>query len=128
MWQKEGIKKTSELFSSNKKRFEIYTRDNPRKVIAAMFLILLIAVTALLVSRLFNRKGYGASLDRIYLEMESTNQNPKLAKRPTNADMLKLYELNGKMKEINPDSITAKDSLLLKEIESDLNKIIDEKN
>ena len=128
MWRKRDFKETSGLFSSKKKEFETYTRNHPRKVIAAMFLILLVAVTTLLISRLFNRKSYAASIGRFYSEMDSNSQKTQLGKKSNTDGLIELYQLNGKLKQINPDSITAKDSLLLLEIETDLNNIIDEKN
>ncbi|WP_181308816.1 hypothetical protein [Rufibacter sp. XAAS-G3-1] len=128
MWKRRDFKEVVGQYSSKKEKVKLYAKDNPRKVIAAMFLILLISVTALLISRLFNRKGYGASIDRIFSEVDSGNQQVQLRKKSTTAELVELYQLKGKLNHINPDSIMTKDSLLLREIESDLNNIIDEKD
>ncbi|GAB3834071.1 hypothetical protein C1N53_22555 (plasmid) [Pontibacter sp. SGAir0037] len=60
--------------------------------------------------------------------MDSGNQQVQVRNKSTTSELLDLYQLKGKLNHINPDSIMPNDSLLLREIESDLKNIIDEKD
>lgn len=107
-------------FSTLKEKGKLYSKENPRLVIAAMFLILLLSVTGLLISRILFRKGYSDSVDKIYSKMEGAAEKPKLKERPNTGNMLELYDLQRKMRTVDPDSLTLDDSLILKEISKDL--------
>ncbi len=114
------------LYTGTREKVRLYAAQHPDKVIAAMFLILLVAVTIFLITKAIHQQNYnrsaGALLNRI------SAPAPLPAGKPITADILDLLTLYGKTKAINPDSLTLKDSLLLKEINRDLNKILDEKD
>jgi hypothetical protein len=114
------------LYTGTREKVRLYAGKQPDKVIAAMFLILLVAVTIFLITKATHPPNYnrsaGALLNRISAPV------PPPAGKPITADILDLLTLYGKTKAINPDSLTLKDSLLLKEISRDLNKILDEKD
>ncbi|KAA5539145.1 hypothetical protein [Adhaeribacter rhizoryzae] len=114
------------LYSGTREKVRLYAEKQPDKVIAAMFLILLVAVTIFLITKATHQQDYnrsaGALLNRI------SAPAPPPAGKPITGDILDLLTLYGRTKAINPDSLTLKDSLLLKEINRDLNKILDEKD
>lgn len=129
MWRKRIFNRIGGLYSRIKARAMLYADQHPKTVIAAMFFILLSAVTGLLVTRSMNRQGYGSEIDKIYAQINAGANPQKKMKRPITSEILDMLSIYNRAKAINPDSLTAEDSVLLKEIDDDLNKIIaDEKD
>ena len=114
------------LYTSTREKVRLYVEQQPDKLIAAMFLILLVAVTIFLITKATHQQNYNRSAGTLLNRMSAPAPTP--AGKPITADILELLTLYGKTKAINPDSLTLKDSLLLKEINRDLNKILNEKD
>ena len=88
-----------------------------------MFLILLMSVTIFLITKATHEQSHRGSVTTLVKRISAPTAAGKPSE-PTTPDVIGLLGLYGKAKAINPDSLTLKDSLLLKEINRDLNKIL----
>lgn len=117
-----------ELYADTGKKISLYAKEHPERVIGGMFLILLVSVAGLLISKAAHRETYSGSIHSISSKFSGTTSTQQMRGRPITADIMNLLTLYGKTRGINPDSLTLKDSLLLKEIDRGLNKILNEKD
>lgn len=126
MKQRNLFNRPMEIYSEKREKIKLYAEKHPERIIGAMFLILLIAVTAFLIMKATHKESRTSSLNEIFNRVSAPSARPP--EKPMKAGILDLLSLYGKSKSINPDSLTLKDSLLIKEIDKDLNKILDEKD
>ena len=91
-----------------------------------MFLILLLSVATLLISKASHKETYGSSIKSISSQINRPNSIQQ--GKPITSEMMDILRIYGKASSINPDSITTQDSLMLKEIDKDINNILDEKD
>lgn len=128
MLRRKDFKQPQELFFNIRDRIKLYTEQRPERVIAIMFLILLLSVIGLLIRNAVRSKGYQSSITSIYKELDRKNPPRLKPHRPLTSEMLSLMNIWSKASSIDPNSLTEKDTLLLKEIDKDLNRMWHEKN
>ncbi len=128
MSKRNLFERLQELYSDIRAKTFLYKQKHPDKVIAGMFLILLLSVAVLLMSKINHKDTYAGSIHSISNKMQVPKDSLKRPGKPIASEMMDIISIYGKARTINPDSITTRDSLLLKEIDKDLNKILDEKN
>ncbi|PIQ20242.1 MAG: hypothetical protein COW65_16165 [Cytophagales bacterium CG18_big_fil_WC_8_21_14_2_50_42_9] len=126
MQQRNLFNQIKEFYSELRARFLIYKDKHPDRVIGAMFLILLLSVAILLISKASHKETYGSSIKSIRGQINQPNAIPQ--DKTITSEMMDLLRVYGKASSINPDSLTAQDSLMLNEIDKDINKILDEKD
>ena len=125
MKQRNPFSPVLEFYFDTREKIILYKEKYPERVIGLMFLILLIAVTIFLISKATHEDSYRGSAQTLVKRISApTAAAPDKASKPITADVLGLLSLYGKANSINPDSLTLKDSLLLKEMNQDLNKIL----
>jgi len=122
MNRKNPFKHPEELFFGLRQKVIGYRQQYPERIIAGMFLILLLALTIFLITKLTHPQSHKASATTLLKRM-SIHKIPQ-ATWPGSTDVTGLLSLYGKTRSIHPDSLTLKDSLLLREINNDLNKIL----
>lgn len=128
MSKRNHFERLQELYSEIRVKTVLYKQKHPDKVIAGMFLILLLSVAVLLISKISHKNTYAGSIHSISNKIQIPKDSLKRPGKPIASEMMDILSIYGKARTINPDSITTKDSLLLKEINKDLNEILDEKN
>lgn len=114
------------LYSDTREKIRLYAEKYPERIIGAMFLILLIAVTVFLITKATRKQDYRSSTRTLVSRLGAPSAKANIA--PATGSVLDLLSLYGKTKAINPDSLTLKDSLLIKEIDKDLKNILNEKD
>jgi len=125
MNKKNPFSPVQEFYSNTRGKIILYKEKYPERVIGLMFLILLVAVTIFLISKATHEDTYRGSAQTIVkrISAPTTAATVKQGKAVT-TDVMSLLSLYGKAKAINPDSLDSKDTLLLKEINKDLNQIL----
>jgi len=125
MKQRNPFSPVLEFYSDTREKIIIYKEKYPERVIGLMFLILLVAVTIFLISKATRQDSYSGSAQTLVKRISApTAAAAGKVGQPATTDVMSLLGLYGKAKSINPDSLTLKDSLLLKEINQDLNQIL----
>lgn len=115
------FKQMAEFFFGLREKIILFKQKHPERIIAGMFLILLVALAIFLVTKFTHKQSYKASATTLINRFHAPAATSP-GTIPT--DVMSLVSLYAKTKTINPDSLTLKDSLLLKEINKDLNKIL----
>ena len=128
MSKRNHFKRFQELYSDIRVKTILYKQKHPDKVIAGMFLILLLSVAVLLMSKISHKDTYAGSIHSFSNKIQVPKDSLKRPSKPIASEIMDILSIYGRTRAINPDSITTKDSLLLKEIDKDLNKILDEKD
>lgn len=122
MSTKNHFSQLQELFFDLREKAIRYKESYPERIIGAMFLILLVAVTIFLITKATRQQSHSGSANRLLGRISAPAPTPP--DKPIAADIMGLLGLYGKARGINPDSLTLKDSVLLKEINQDLNNIL----
>ncbi|MFD1187207.1 hypothetical protein [Pontibacter rugosus] len=117
MWRRKAFN----WLRDQRKKAAGWANQRPRFMIAAMFAVMGMGLVWLLFIR---EERQASSLDGIFLKL---HQAQPATPAPT-ADMLELLRLYSAVQAINPDSLTARDSAFLKDIDQQLNSIIHEKD
>lgn len=95
-------------------------RRYPKATVGMMFATMCCTVVWLLTSDPSSAgSGVNAAIDSLYAKA-----TPPETQRPLTADILTLLHLYASVSAIDPDSLTARDSTLLKGIDEQLNSII----
>ncbi|QNF31354.1 hypothetical protein HUW51_00940 (plasmid) [Adhaeribacter swui] len=115
-------------YANARERVQQYAARYPERIIAGMFIILLFAVAALLISKATHKNSYAGSIHFISDKLSLPHKPVTKPGHSLGSDMIDVLDAYREASAINPDSITAKDSLLLKEIDKDLNRILDEQD
>ncbi len=126
MSTKNPFSQVHDFFSDTREKIRLYAEKYPERVIAAMFFILLMAVTVFLITKATRKQEYRISTKDLVSRVGAPTAKASIA--PATGNILDLLSLYGKTKAINPDNLTLKDSLLLKEINQDLKNILNEKD
>ncbi|PSR51922.1 hypothetical protein AHMF7605_28860 [Adhaeribacter arboris] len=111
-----------EFLLSTRQRIIIYRSKYPERIIAGMFLILLVAITIFLIRKVSHKQSHKATATTLINRISAADAST--ATKPVTTDLMNLVGLYSKAKSINPDSLTLNDSLVLKEINNDLKKIL----
>lgn len=94
---------------------------HPKAMMAGMFCLMACGTVWLIFDRGDAKGSFDDSVRQLY---SGFNKNP--VDRSAAADMLEAWRLYSEVQHINPDSLTARDSTLLKDIDQQLNSIIHE--
>ncbi|GAA4431415.1 hypothetical protein GCM10023188_18930 [Pontibacter saemangeumensis] len=90
-------------------------------MVAGMFFLMATGIVWLVASRGEAQERFDDTAKFLY-----SGFNRKQQARPVAANMLEMWQLYAKVKTLNPDSLTARDSTLLKDIDKQLNTILHE--
>ncbi len=116
-------RKVSSWILNKRGKTVAWANKHPKTIIAMMFGLMTLSLVWLLTSR--QERGTD-SFNSIYRELgQAQPYRPETA--PT-ADVLELLRLYTTVQAIEPDSLTAQDSVFLKRIDHQLNSIIHEKD
>jgi hypothetical protein len=126
MQQRNLFSQVHLFFSDTREKIRLYAEKYPERVIAAMFFILLIAVTTFLITKALRKESRSTSASDLFSRVGKPSA--RVPEKQSSANIIDLLSLYGKTKSINPDSLTLKDSLLIKEINQDLKNILNEKD
>jgi predicted negative regulator of RcsB-dependent stress response len=102
-----------------------FCASNPKALVLAMLVLLSVAVIGLLIVRHRHQETYAASAGKLYRQLD-TSGSTMATGRSGAADMLELLRLYNAARQLNPDSLRARDSVFLKDIDQRLNRIIHE--
>jgi len=94
---------------------------HPKAVIAAMFSLMACGIIWLMLGRERAQHSFDDAAKHLYSGFDTKQQA-----RPVTTDMLQAWRLYSQMQTINPDSLSARDSTLLRDIDKKLNRIIHE--
>ncbi len=128
MKRRNLFSRSYELYREAREKVKSYADQHPERIIAAMFIILLFAVAAFLISKATHKNSYAGSIHTFSNKLSLPDKVNGKPGHSVGADVMDLLGAYHQASGINPDSITPEDSLLLKEIDKDLNRILDEKD
>lgn len=128
MKPRKDFKINPQLFTDLREKIKLYLERYPERVVAGMFIILLVAVAGLLLAKAMHQDTYSGSIDSISSKLRAPQKIKVNPGRSLSSEVMGVWQAYQQAQAINPDSITTKDSLLLKEIDKDLNSILDEKD
>lgn len=94
---------------------------HPKAVIAAMFSLMACGILWLTLGRERAQHSFDDKAKLLYSGFDTEQQA-----RPVTADMLEMWQLYSSLQSINQDSLSARDSAFLKDIDKQLNHIIHE--
>ncbi len=128
MKRRNPFSRSFDFYLDAREKVKLYAEKHPERIIAVMFIILLFAVAALLISKATHKNTYASSIYSISNKLSLPDQSRAKPGHSLGSDVMDLLGAYHQASSINPDSITPKDSLLLKEIDKDLNRILNEKD
>ncbi len=122
MSTKNPFNQVHEFYLNTRDRIILFKEKYPERVIGIMFLILLVAVTIFLISKASHENIYKGSAKTLFKRISAPTG--VASGKPATTHVIGLLSLYGKANALNPDSLTLRDSLLLKEINKDLKQIL----
>jgi hypothetical protein len=94
---------------------------HPKAVIAAMFSLMACGIIWLMLGRERAQHSFDGTARLLF-----SGSDTKQQARPVTAGMLQAWQLYSSLQRINPDSLSARDSTFLQDIDKQLNRIIHE--
>jgi hypothetical protein len=121
MWRRKAFKQACGGFSHIRGKAAGWANRNPKAMIAGMFCVMAVGIVWLLASPREGQRSFDDSIKLLYSGFNKPQQSSSVA-----TDALEAWHLYSRVQSLDPDSVTARDSTILKEIDRQLNRIIHE--
>lgn len=121
MWRRKAFKQFRDWSSHKREKGRVWADRHAGGVICFMFCVMVSGVLWLLITSNMRDRSTLDSLRTL-----SSGLQKGLQGTPVTTDVLEALRLYSRVQHINPDSLTARDSTFLKEIDQQLNSIIHE--